>query len=191
MEDQRSSKWAFLIYKDCAPEDYKQALDQLHIPYVLSPWHDKDVNSATRDLKKCHKHGCFYFDSLKSYSQVSELVHEALRAPAHVEVVQSPKGMYDYFIHSDNPEKTQYELEDIESGCGFNLTKFLQDQDADTVLSKVLDLIEEKNITEFRSLVNIVRDKDMHLLSPVTTRSFFFSKYLDSKRNSQVPDNKK
>lgn len=40
-----------------------------------------------------------------------------------------PKGMYDYFTHADNPNKTSYNINDIESGAGFDLEKFLIDQD--------------------------------------------------------------
>ena len=40
----------------------------------------------------------------------------------------SPKGMYDYFIHAENPEKPLYNIEDIESGRGFELDKFLIDK---------------------------------------------------------------
>lgn len=90
-----------------------------------SPWHDKDVNRQTGEFKKSHKHGALFFDSLKSYSQVSELLTEKLNTPSHVEIVMSPKGMYDYFIHAENPEKTPYDIEDIESGCGFELDKLL------------------------------------------------------------------
>ena len=73
--------------------------------------------------------GGFYFDYLKSYSQVSEMVKGVLNGSAHVEVIMSPKGMYDYFTHADNPDKTPYDINDIESGAGFDLEKFLIDQD--------------------------------------------------------------
>lgn len=46
-----------------------------------------------------------------------------LNAPAHVEVIISPKSMYDYFTHADNPDKTSYDINDIESGAGFDLEK--------------------------------------------------------------------
>ena len=91
-KEKRSNKWAFLIYQESTPEDYLERLEELHIPFILSPWHDKDVNSTTGEFKKSHKHGALFFESLKSYSQVSELVSEKLNAPSHVEVVMSPKG---------------------------------------------------------------------------------------------------
>lgn len=57
------------------------------------------------------------------------MVKGVLNGPAHVEVIMSPKGMYDYFTHADNPDKTPYDVNDIESGAGFDLEKFLIDQD--------------------------------------------------------------
>lgn len=104
-KEKRSNKWAFLLYQESAPENYLDILEELHIPFVLSPWHDKDINRETGEFKKSHKHGVLFFESLKSYSQVSELLTEKLNTPSHVEVVMSPKGMYDYFIHAENPEK--------------------------------------------------------------------------------------
>ena len=113
-KEKRSNKWAFLLYQESAPDNYLDILEDMHIPFVLSPWHDKDVNKETGEFKKAHKHGALYFDSLKSYSQVSELVTTHLNTPAHVEVIMSPKGMYDYFTHAENPEKTLYDINDIE-----------------------------------------------------------------------------
>ena len=61
-KEQRSNKWAFLFYKESASEDYLNVLEELHVPFVLSPWHDKDVNRSTGEFKKAHKHGAFFFD---------------------------------------------------------------------------------------------------------------------------------
>ena len=152
-KEQRSNKWAFLIYQDSAPENYLDIFEELHIPYVLSPWHDKDVNKSTGEIKKAHKHGALFFETLKSYSQVSDLLKDKLNSPAHVEVVMSPKGMYDYFTHAENPDKSPYNIEDIESGCGFELNKFLISNNNDRFLSLVIDIIEEHNFTEFNNLL--------------------------------------
>lgn len=32
----RSSKWAFLLYKDSAPKDYFNKLEGLHVLFILS-----------------------------------------------------------------------------------------------------------------------------------------------------------
>ena len=186
-KDKRSNKWAFLLYKESVPDNYLDILEEMHIPFVLSPWHDKDVNKETGEFKKAHKHGVLFFDSLKSYSQVSDVLTSKLNTPAHVEIVMSPKGMYDYFIHAENPEKTRYNIEDIELGCGFELDKFLIENNSDKFLSTVIDIIEEHNFTEFNSLVRYAR---IVLLNLIVNKTYFFAKYLDSRRHSNNKERK-
>lgn len=184
VKDKRSNKWAFLIYQESAPKNYLDILEEMHIPFILSPWHDKDVNKATGELKKAHKHGVLFFESLKSYTQVSELLTEKLHTPSYVEVVMSPKGMYDYFIHAENPDKTLYNMDEIESGCGFELEQFLITNNNEEYLSTVIDIIEERNFTEFNNLVRYARVENPSLLNLIIDKTFFFAKYLDSRRHS-------
>ena len=184
VKDKRSNKWAFLIYQESTPENYLDVLEAMHIPFVLSPWHDKDVNKETGEFKKAHKHGVLFFESLKSYTQVSELLTERLNTPSHVEVVMSPKGMYDYFIHAENPDKTLYNMDEIESGCGFDLDQFLVSNNNDQFLSTVIDIIEEHNFTEFNNLVRYARVENPSLLNLIIDKTYFFAKYLDSRRHS-------
>lgn len=183
-KEQRSNKWAFIFYKESAPNNYLDVLEEIHVPFVLSPWHDKDINKNTGEIKKAHKHGAFYFDSLKSYSQVSELIKEKLNGPAHVEPVMSPKGMYDYFIHAENPDKTPYDIDDIKSGCGFELDKFLVQQNSDDFTTEVIDTIEQNDFTEFEELVWYARDNNTALLRLIIERTYFFARYLDSRRHN-------
>lgn len=94
----------------------------------------------------------------------------------------SPKGMYDYFTHAENPEKTLYDINDIESGCGFDLDKFLITNNSDDFLTLVIDTIEEHNFLEFNSLVHYARTENLKLLSLIMDKTYFFAKYLDSRR---------
>lgn len=189
----RSNKWTFLLYQESAPENYLEILEEMHIPFVLSPWHDKDINKETGEFTKIHRHAALYFSSLKSNKQVSELLKNRLNTPSHIEPVMSPKGLYDYFTHANNPEKTPYNINDIESGCGFELDKFLISNNNDEFLSLVIDTIEEFNFTEFKNLVNFARDENPTLLSIIVDKTYFFAKYLDSRRHSsngkEVRDN--
>ncbi|HEM3637746.1 TPA: replication protein [Streptococcus suis] len=183
-KEQRSNKWTFIFYQESAPEDYLAVLDDIKVPYVLSPWHNKDIDRKTGELKKSHKHGAFFFDSLKSYSQVSKLITTKLNGPSHVEVVMSPTGLYNYFTHAENDDKTQYNIEDIESGCGFDLDKFIVDNSTDDFINDVIDVIEDNDFTEFEELVWYAREYDTELLKLIFNKTFFFSKFLDSRRHS-------
>ena len=180
-KDKRSNKWTFLIYKESAPEDYLNVLEEMHVPFILSPWHDKDINRSTGEFKKAHKHGALFFETLKSYTQVSELLQEKLNTPAHIEVVMSPKGMYDYFIHAENPEKTRYNIEDIESGCGFELDKFLAENNPD-LLKQVYEVMRDSGLREFADFTDLIAEQFPDLLLCVFDKSYFFKIYLDSKR---------
>ena len=97
--------------------------------------------------------------------------------------------MYDYFIHSENPEKTLYSIEDIESGCGFELDKFLIEQNSNLFLETVIDVITDNDFTEFEDLVHYARNKDISLLGLIIERTYFFTKFLDSRRYN--PQNNK
>ncbi|EAC8326536.1 Replication protein RepB [Listeria monocytogenes] len=184
-KEKRSNKWAFLMYEESVPNNYIEILESLHIPFVLSPWHNKDINIETGEIKKSHKHGALYFDSLKSYSQVSELISNKLNGPSHVEIVLSPKGMFNYFTHAENSDKTSYNVDEIESGCGFELEKFLLEQNSENFMNEVIDIIEENDFTEFEDLVRYARSNNSLLLGLVIERTYFFAKYLDSRRYSK------
>ncbi|MCW0971651.1 Replication protein RepB [Streptococcus constellatus] len=178
----RSNKWAFLLYKESAPENYIDILEEMQVPYILSPWHDQDVDKKTGELLKAHKHGALFFDSLKSYTQVSELLAENLNTPKKVQIVLSPKGMLDYFTHAQNPDKTPYNAEDIESGAGFDLDQFLVEQQSGRFINEVIDLINDYNFTEFQDLVIYARHNDPRLLTLIMNRTYFFTKFIESKR---------
>ena len=184
-KEARSNKWTFIAYEESAPKNLKLALEALKVPFALSPLHDKDVNMETGEFKKPHWHGVLYFDSLKSYSQVSELVSEKLNAPSHVEVVMSSKGLYDYFIHAENPEKTLYSKDDIQSGCGFDLDKFLSEQDDSQLWNEAIDVVEQNNFTEFEELVTYARKNKSILQKLIVNKTYFFAKLLDSRRYKQ------
>lgn len=116
------------------------------------------------------------------------MISNKLNGPAHVEVVMSPKGMYSYFTHAENPDKTPYSLEEIESGCGFDLAKFLMEQEGGSFLNEVIDIVEENDFTEFEELVSYARKNNSMLLTLIVDKTYFFAKLLDSRRyNSDKP----
>lgn len=96
----------------------------------------------------------------------------------------SPKGMFDYFVHASNPDKTPYDVDDIESGCGFDLNKFLLDQGQSEVFSNIIDMIEDQDFIEFQDLVMYARQHHLSYLDLIIQRTYFFAKYLDSRRHT-------
>ena len=48
----------------------------------------------------------------------------------------------------------------------------------------MIDTIEQNDITEFEELVWYARDNDTALLGLIIERTYFFSRYLDSRRHN-------
>lgn len=81
--------------------------------------------------------------------------------------------MFDYFIHASNTDKTPYDINDIESGCGFDLNQFLLDQGQSEIFNKIIDIIENQDFTEFQSLVMYARQHHPSYLHLIIQRTYF------------------
>lgn len=93
--------------------------------------------------------------------------------------------MYDYFTHAENPEKTPYNIEDIESGAGFELDKFLAENNED-LLNQVYEVMRDSGIKEFADFTDLIAKQFPDLLYFVFSKSYFFKIYLDSKRYIEI-----
>ena len=120
--DGRSRVWACIVYPESAPENWRAILDDSHIPYAISPLHDRDTN-ADGTPKKPHWHILFSCEGKKSQEQMDELSKSVNGTIC--QKVQSAKGMARYLIHQDNPEKAQYSKDAIECHGGLDIGPYL------------------------------------------------------------------
>lgn len=44
-KETRTRSWTFVLYDDSAPKDWRDRLDEYHIPWAESPLHDQDENA--------------------------------------------------------------------------------------------------------------------------------------------------
>lgn len=114
--------WTFIVYPDSAPEHWQDVLDKEHIPWACSPLHEADSN-PDGEAKKLHWHVVVSFEGKKSFNQVADLIRP-LNCTIPIKVA-SMKGLLRYFVHLDNPEKHQYNLEDIIYHGGFDPQNYL------------------------------------------------------------------
>ena len=122
-QDERARTWTCIVYPDSAPENWKDILIDLVIPFAISPLHDKDVN-ADGTPKKPHYHVVLAFAGMKSYKQVCKMI-EPLNGTIP-QICHSTKAITRYFAHLDNPEKAQYDISDIEAYGGYDLAEALK-----------------------------------------------------------------
>ena len=183
VEGKRSRAWTFILYPESAPADWKEKLEELHIPIAVSPLHDKDIN-ATGEPKKPHYHIALAFKGMKSYSQILEIT-KAMNSPIP-QVCNDLRGMVRYFTHKDNPEKAQYEQKDIVTLSGFDLGEMLAPTATEgfALQMEMLAFCEKYGITEFMDLVTYASHERIDWMHELTRSSFLLKEYIKSRRHS-------
>jgi hypothetical protein len=185
-KDERTRNWTFVLYPESATKGWRNILDELHVPWVESPLHDKDTN-PDGEIKKPHWHIAMFFNSKKSYQQMSEItqnVHGTI--PKKIE---NAKGMIRYFAHMDNPEKYQYPISEILTHGGADIAKYLTASGTDKLqlLSEMQDWIDETGCTEFADLARYARENRFDDWFPIiaTQSTIYLNAYIRSKRHKE------
>ena len=151
-KDDRGRVWAFELYPDSAPENWREIISGWHVPVVVSPLHEFDLN-PDGTTKKAHWHALLQFDGNKSEDQVKSLI-EPLHGPKPIRV-ESIRGMVRYFVHADNPEKHQYNKADILEFGGFESTRFFEFAQGQrlVMLREMRDFIRDNEMSEYSDFV--------------------------------------
>lgn len=162
MTEKRSNVWAFIIYPDDnLPNDYLSIINNWHIPCLLSPIHDLDLNGDETEKKK-HIHLMLYFGvgANKSFKQV-KLYSDQLNGSNPI-IINCTNAMIRYFIHKDNPEKHQYDINDIMSFSGFEYKQAFENYTTDEELYSVIeDFIFTNCIFNYADLLNGLKEHNM------------------------------
>lgn len=119
----RNRGFAFVLYPESAPDNWRSIIDEFHVQWAESPLHCFDVNE-TGEVKKPHWHIVLNFDSVKSLDQVKKLI-EPLNGTIPIPL-NSVRGMVRYFAHLDNPEKHQYPVDQIVGHGGMDVADLLR-----------------------------------------------------------------
>lgn len=152
-KETRTRTWTFVLYPESAPENWREILDELHIEWVESPLHDKDVN-ANGEPKKPHKHILLMFGGVKSYEQVKELT-DSINCPIP-QRCHNAKALVRYMAHIDNPEKAQYSTSDIVGHGGVDIADMLRPSSSEryAIIKEMMEYIKKNNIIEFQDLID-------------------------------------
>lgn len=189
-KDSRTRNWTFVLYEDSAPDNWREILDDLHIEWIESPWHDKDVNADGLPKKK-HKHIALLFGGVKSYEQVKE-VSDKLNSPIP-QRCHNVKSMVRYMAHLDNPEKAQYSVSDIKAHGGVDLAELLRPSSSEryTLLREMIDYVRSAGVTEFQDLVDYASSERFDDWFPLLcdNSSYFIGQYIKSQRHRKLLGN--
>lgn len=180
----RTRNFATVIYKESAPSNWREILEQEFIPAFISPYHDSDIN-ANGENKKPHWHVLIMFDSVKTTEQAKEIFNKI--GGVGCEKVNSLRGYARYLCHLDNPDKAQYNTTDVVSLCGADYQDIISlASDKYKVIEEMIDFCEKYNITSFYLLSKYAfQNNDQWKKALADNSSIFMKEYLKSKEWSQ------
>ena len=146
-----------VFYEDQCPE-WREELDELGMPTLVSPSHDadewterdekKNPKHKAGTLKEPHRHLLAMYDNPVSYDQVVK--DFAFLKSKNVKYVKSLPAMARYLTHMDSPDKAQYDPEGV---CEFGGADWRDlcatTSDKHLALREMRAFIRENNVVDF------------------------------------------
>lgn len=178
----KKRNWAFVLYPESAPVDWLEQLELTGLTGAVSPLHDRDLD-PTGTPKKAHYHIILCYSGPTSYNVVKGLT-DRLNQPIP-QALEQVRGYYRYLTHKDNPDKAQYDEQDISTFGGFDIADFVEltKSEVNHVIARLQGMIVSANIVEYADLLEMLLDNDMRTEWDVaTSHTLLFSSYLRSRR---------
>lgn len=175
--------WAFVLYPESAPSDWRDMLSRSGLAAAVSPLHDKDLN-PDGEPKKAHYHVLVSYAGPTTFNAVSTFTagfNATIPQP-----LESVRGYYRYLTHLDNPEKYQYDSKDIQLFGGFCISDFveLSKREIAEIIHQICDFCEDNVITEYFDLCHVLGAAPdlFEWYQVAVSHTLFFTAYLRSFR---------
>lgn len=180
----KSRNWATIGYTESMPENWLEILQEAHVDTIISPLHDRDVHSDGT-IKKPHYHIMLRFDGPERNTKAKE-IFEKIKSVG-VERVNSFVSMARYFIHIDNPEKAQYDPDDVTTFGNINYKDvILSDIDKYKVTKEIVQFIKENDITEYTEIFDYaMNNNEIWFRALCDNSTYTVNKYIESRRNQK------
>lgn len=159
--DAKKRLWKGVFYEDSAPEDWREVIEEWGVPVLVSPLHDRDFDKDGV-LKKPHRHFLMEFDGPVTYSYAlgiaSELGCKILKD------CRSKRRDEQYWCHLNSPNKTKYDVADLECFGGYEV-KYIGDEQGLSDIREIQDLAEELGIIYYADLANEIIERRPELMA--------------------------
>lgn len=175
--------WAFVLYPESAPENWREILQQTGLSICVSPLHDKDIN-PTGEPKKAHYHIILCYSGPTTFKCVKSIT-DSLNQPIPI-ALEQVRGYFRYLTHKDNPEKYQYNEKDITTINDFDLDNYndLSVSQINAIKIELQKIIRDNDIYEYCDLLDFLLDNDLlSYLDVAQNHTMLFNTYITSLRN--------
>lgn len=177
--------WAFVLYPESAPENWKEMLQQTGLSICVSPLHDKDIN-PTGEPKKAHYHIILCYSGPTTFKCVKSIT-DSLNQPIPI-ALEQVRGYFRYLTHKDNPEKYQYNEKDITTINDFDIDNYndLSISQIKTIMIDIQKIIRDNDILEYCDLLDFLLDSELFsYLDVAQNHTILFNTYITSLRNKK------
>lgn len=177
--------WAFVVYPESAPENWKEILQQTGLSICVSPLHDKDIN-PTGEPKKAHYHIILCYSGPTTFKCVKAIT-DSLNQPIPI-ALEQVRGYFRYLTHKDNPEKYQYNEKDITTINDFDIDNYndLSVSQIKTIMIDIQKIIRDNDILEYCDLLDFLLDSELFsYLDVAQNHTILFNTYITSLRNKK------
>lgn len=201
--------WVGIVYPESAPEEWLTRLRSTGMQIAVSPIHDKDkwehdspekeiVDTETGEVirvakgmlykkgdpKKEHLHIIVKTDTRVSWQEINRMIRPITNGPL-MQKCNSLKGAYEYFIHLNNPERYQYDRDEIQT---FN--DYCNEPNRKEQMEMLQAIIQEcidQNITDYADLMRRYRDS-YEYLNIISIKGYALKQLTDSLWKQAHPD---
>ena len=183
MKVTKKRNWAFVMYPESMPDNWKEIFSLSGLQIAVSPLHDKDLN-ADEEEKKPHYHVIVVYGNTTTYNNVLQFTKQ-LNATIP-QALESVRGYYRYFTHKDNPEKYQYDEKDIQTFGGFDILEFVEltKTEVNKLISELTYIIRDNDIFEYSDLIFYCLDNQLNdYFAVASNHTLYFCNLLNSLRN--------
>lgn len=177
--------WAFVLYPESAPENWREILQQTGLSICVSPLHDKDIN-PTGEPKKAHYHIILCYSGPTTFKCVKSIT-DSLNQPIPI-ALEQVRGYFRYLTHKDNPEKYQYNEKDITTINDFDIDNYndLSVSQIKTIMIDIQKIIRDNDILEYCDLLDFLLDSELFsYLDVAQNHTILFNTYITSLRNKK------
>lgn len=126
------------------------------------------------DFKKAHYHYIVAADGSKSYQQLYELFGGYTK---YFEKVESKRGALCYLIHKNDPDKAQYDFNDIKTYGGMDVSCILQMSELEQInyIDRIEDHIFKRQPRSYVQLVRWARkQEDINYRKTINSNQYHF-----------------
>ena len=177
--------WAFVLYPESAPENWREILQQTGLSICVSPLHDKDIN-PTGEKKKAHYHIILCYSGPTTFKCVKAIT-DSLNQPIPI-ALEQVRGYFRYLTHKDNPEKYQYDEKEITTINDFDIDNYndLSVSQIKTIMIDIQKIIRDNDILEYCDLLDFLLDNELlSYLDVAQNHTILFNTYITSLRNKK------